>query len=97
IRWYKKSYRDDSRIKEIVLLGNRDKTIADDQSVTYLRSHYQPRSGADYEAWVVFPVPWPRERGFVDSNYVKGAIHISFRNEEHFGRIWDFLQKAETG
>ena len=91
IRWYKKSYSDDKdRFNEIVLLDNSEKTIADDVAVIYLRSHYQPRSGADYEAWVVFPVPWPRQRGLEDSSYVKGAIHISFRREEHFDQLWPF-------
>jgi hypothetical protein len=98
IRWYKKSYLDDKdRFKEIVLVDNSDKTISDDQSVIYLRSHCQPRSGADYEAWVVFPVPWPRQRGLEESNYVKGAIHISFRNEKHFERIWDFSRTPNKG
>lgn len=98
IRWYKKSYLDDKdRFKEIILLDNGEKTVADDQSVIYLRSHYQPRSGADYEAWVVFPVPWPRQRGLEDSSYVKGAIHISFSHEEHFKEIWDFSRTPNKG
>ncbi len=96
IRWYKKSYvANEDRFKEIVLLHNNEKTIADDQSVIYLRSHYQPRSGADYEAWAVFPVPWPRQRGNEESNYVKGAIHISFRNQKHFEEIWDFSKTPD--
>jgi hypothetical protein len=34
----------------------------------------------------MFPVPWPqRARG---STYVKAAIHISFRTDADFHRIW---------
>jgi hypothetical protein len=34
----------------------------------------------------MFPVPWP-QRGF-RSDYIKGAIHISFRDETDFDRVW---------
>jgi hypothetical protein len=37
----------------------------------------------------MFPVPWPARA--YDENHVKGAIHISFRRESEFRKIWDFL------
>ena len=88
IRWFKKRYSDRELFKEIILFNNGDKTIADDQPKIYLQSYYQPRAGADYEAFVVFPVPWP-QRG-LGSDYVKGAIQISFSREEYFDRLWSF-------
>lgn len=87
IRWYKKSYRNDTDLfREIILFDNSAKTIADSEPQIQLSSHYQPRGGEDYDAFVMFPVPWP-QRGF-GSDYVKGAIHISFRDQLDFDRIW---------
>jgi hypothetical protein len=68
-----------------VLFDNSKGVIAGDEDKILLVSHYQPRH-EDYEAFVVFPVPWP-QRGF-GSDYVKGAIHISFRREVDFEKLW---------
>ena len=91
IRWYKHSYKDDKRFpglfEKIVLFDNERGVILDDEPKIHLSSHYQPRND-DYEAFVIFPVPWP-QRGF-GSDYVKGAIHISFRFESYFDKIWSF-------
>ena len=83
IRWYKKSYED--RIDDIVLFDNRRGTIPNDVESIRLGSYYQDRS-QDYNAFALFPFPWP-QRGY-GSQYVKGAVHVSFRSEVDFSRIW---------
>jgi hypothetical protein len=85
IRWFKSSYQKNPGTDHIVLFDNRSGVIADDVKAIYLSSYYQDRN-ADYEAFVMFPYPWP-QRGF-GSDYVKGAIHISFRKELDFSKIW---------
>lgn len=86
IRWYKESYFENKDLfPNIVLFDNSDGTIAGDEPQIHLSSHYQERAG-DYEAFILFPVPWPT-RGF-GSDYVKGAIHISFRNRKDFEQLW---------
>jgi hypothetical protein len=70
----------------IVLFDNRDGTIANDDKLIMLSTHYDARPGQDYEAFMMFPFPWPK-RGF-GTDYVKGAIHISFRKDEEFELIW---------
>ncbi len=93
IRWFKRSYREDPVTKKaqpifdkIVLFDNTAKTIPDMEGTIYLKSNYQSRDD-DYEAFVIFPVPWP-QRGF-GSRYVKGGIHISFRHQEQFEAVWN--------
>jgi hypothetical protein len=94
IRWYKKRYVENKEIfKEIVLFNNSDKTIAEDPVEIHLEDHFQVRGGSDYDAFVVFPVPSLRRDK--SSDYVKGAIHISFRYEEDFDRIWNFSVTPE--
>ncbi len=85
IRWYKNGYKAEPWFKDVVLFDNRDHTIAGDEDQVLLASHYQPRD-QDYEAFVMFPFPWP-QRGF-GTDYVKGAIHISFRHQSDFERLW---------
>lgn len=90
IRWYKRSYFDDqSLFKDILLFNNKAGTIAGSEAKVHLNSHYQPRGDEDYEAFAVFPVPLSR-RG-LSSDYVKGAIHISFRREADFEQVWSFI------
>jgi hypothetical protein len=81
IRWWESNYKD----KEIVLFDNSDKTVPDAPGELMLRDYYQYRDG-DYEAFVVLPVPYP-QRAF-GSNYVKGAIQISFSSKYDFESIW---------
>jgi hypothetical protein len=83
MRWYKHDYFRE----EIVLFDNSKGVIPDGESDVMLRSYYQERED-DYEAFIIIPVPWP-QRAF-GSGYVKGAIHISFRDQEQFHRIWNF-------
>jgi hypothetical protein len=85
IRWYESFYRDLPDFDKIVLYDNRKGTIAGEQDLIYLQSHYQARDD-DYQAFATFPVPWPH-RG-IGTDYVKGAIHISFRKQEGFSQIW---------
>ncbi len=89
IRWYKHQYSEPEKdlLPKILLFDNSDGAIPDDEPKIYLNSHYQLRSD-DYQAFVIFPVPWPR-RGF-GSDYVKGAIQISFRRETDFEKLWTF-------
>ncbi len=87
IRWFKKSFRElpDHSFDRIVLFDNQGGVIADAEKKILLASYYQDRAD-DYEAFVIFPVPWPH-RG-AGSDYVKGAIHISFRRQPDFETIW---------
>jgi hypothetical protein len=86
IRWYKKTYRDDlAAFSNIVLFDNQSGTIEGDETTILLKSHYQPRN-EDYQAFVVFPIPWPRRSANPEA--VKGAIHISFRDFAHFEHFW---------
>ncbi len=85
-RWYKRSYRDNDDVyKKIVLYANDNSAVSIPgvQGEIYLDEYYQKREG-DYEAFVVFPVP----QRFRDGAYVKGALHISFRLESDFKKIW---------
>ncbi|MBV9772193.1 MAG: hypothetical protein JOZ32_21655, partial [Bryobacterales bacterium] len=87
ILWYEHKFHDDlNAYNKIVLFDNGSDTIAGDEKTILLASHYQPRQQEDYQAFVVLPLPWP-QRGF-GSDYVKGAIHISFRTDEEFEQIW---------
>ncbi len=95
IRWYEDKFKTEfgDKYNQIVLLDNSTGTIADDEKQILLASHYQPRN-EDYEAFVVFPVPWP-QRG-EKSDYVKGAIHISFRKQIDFENIWGYHPPKAT-
>ena len=85
IRWFESFYRDLPDFEKIVLYKNTRGDIAGEQDLIYLQSHYQARDD-DYQAFAIFPVPWPH-RG-IGTDYVKGAIHISFRKQEGFNQIW---------
>lgn len=85
IRWYNSQYDDRGKDDKIILFDNSKDTIPGDEARVMLDSHYQERD-QDYKAFVMFPVPWP-QRAF-GSRYIKGAIHISFRDDEDFDKIW---------
>jgi hypothetical protein len=82
IRWYESFYQG----QNILLFDNTGGTILGVPSQLRLDDYYENRH-ADYQAFVVIPVPHP-QRAF-DSKYVKGAIHISFATNEDFARIWN--------
>jgi hypothetical protein len=82
IRWYEIGYRK----QNIRLFDNSDKTIPDAPKDIMLDNYYEERQD-DYQAFIVIPVPQP-QRAF-GSNYVKGAIHISFSSTTDFRRIWN--------
>ena len=86
IRWYESAYRRLPDFDKIVLFDNSLHLVPGDDAMFLLKDHYQVRAGEDYHAFVVMPVPSPR-RGF-GSDYVKGAIHVSFRDESDLGYIW---------
>jgi hypothetical protein len=88
IRWHKRSYDKGDLSKKITLFDNSAGTIPEELPQIPLNSYYQPRGGEDYEAFVVFPVPLS-QRG-LDSDYVKGAIHVSFSRETDFDWVWSF-------
>jgi hypothetical protein len=92
IRWHKLSYDKGALSKEIILFDNSAGTIPDEVAKIPLNSYYQARGG-DYEAFVVFPVPLS-QRG-LESDYVKGAIQISFSRETDFDLIWSFKPTPE--
>ncbi len=81
IRWYETGYRN----KNVLLFDNSDKTIPDAPKAVMLDAYYEYRHD-DYEAFIVIPVPQP-QRAF-GTNYVKGAIHISFSSKTDFSEIW---------
>lgn len=94
IRWFKKSYTvDDALFRKIILFDNSAGTIADSEATIHLNSHYQTRGGEDYEGFAVFPVPLSR-RG-LSTEYVKGAIHISFSRQTDFELVWSFTCTRE--
>ena len=70
------------RLSCSTIRSERSRTM---RSRSCCRATYQPRD-EDYEAFVVFPVPWPR-RSFQE-NRVIGAIHVSFHQEGDFEHIW---------
>jgi hypothetical protein len=70
----------------IVLFDNRHGTIAGDDDLIRLDTHYEARPGEDYQAFVMLPFPWP-QRDF-GTDYVKGAVHISFRTDQDFECVW---------
>jgi hypothetical protein len=81
IRWYESYYKG----KGILLFDNSDGTIPNVPTQLRLDDYYEDRH-ADYQAFVVLPVPQP-QRAF-GSKYVKGAIHISFGSNEDFASVW---------
>jgi hypothetical protein len=85
IRWYKSAYGGRADYNTIVLFDNSEGTVAGDEDQILLSTHYQPRH-QDYQAFIIFPLPWP-QRGY-GSDYVKGAIHISFREDADLEAIW---------
>ncbi len=86
IRWWCEDFR--KRDDKILLFDNSKGVIADAEDKIMLRNYYQDRAG-DYGGFVIIPLPWsPRSH----SKYVKGAIHISFRDP---GDIFDVWKKDE--
>jgi hypothetical protein len=82
IRWWCDAFR--QQAEKILLFDNSKGTIADAEDKLMLRSYYQDRAG-DYGGFVIIPLPWsPRSH----SKYVKGAIHISFREVRDIFDIW---------
>jgi hypothetical protein len=93
IRWYLGKFLDEPR--DIVLFDNKKNTIiADDDEIILLKTHYQARPGQDYQAFVMLPLPWPQRGSGTD--YVKGAIHISFYDEDDFKCIWKNDAQGES-
>jgi len=98
IRWYLSTFQkqpEDRKPEDrkIVLFDNSEKVIADDDKLIMLGTHYQARTGQDYQAFIMLPIPWP-QRGF-GTDYVKGAIHISFNDDDDFQRIWKEKEKYQ--
>jgi hypothetical protein len=84
--WFQSDYREPlSDFEKIILF--QESPIPDEKGPIRLRDYYQPRPDEDYQSFIILPVPSPR-RGF-GTDYVKGAIHISFRENEDFASIWN--------
>jgi hypothetical protein len=95
IRWYKTSWHNaESEFKDIILYANGNGFIPGGEVDLKLASYYQARED-DYEAFVIFPVPWP-ERAF-GSGFVRGAVHISFRHQDDFEEIWAINETDDPG
>jgi hypothetical protein len=84
IRWYLSAYNDQREY--IVLFDNTGGTVAGDKRRWLLSEYFQARQKEDYDAFVMFPFPWPR-RGY-GGKHVKGAIHISFQEDADLGKIF---------
>lgn len=82
IRWYKKVY---DALNSVVLFVNDHDQIPGEIKALLLKDYYQWRD-SDYEAFVMFPVPWPRRE--LVGDYVKGAIHVSFKRQADFELLW---------
>ena len=82
LRWWSSAF--EGIAEQILLFDNSKGIIADAEPKMMLSSYYQDRSG-DYGGFVIIPLPWPH-RAF--SKYVKGAIHISFRDANDIFAIW---------
>lgn len=88
ILWYQSFYK--TQAQNITLYDNTDGTIASEPKRPLRLGDYYEGRQADYQAFVIFPVPQP-QRG-AGSDYVKGAIHISFNTDKAFQRIWSVPQ-----
>lgn len=84
--WYLSDYRKVRSHFDKIILFEKEGTIPDERGPYRLQDYYQPRPQEDYGAFIILPVPFPR-RGFT-SDYVKGAIQISFREDNDFKAIW---------
>jgi hypothetical protein len=84
IRWWVSSYQ--AEAERILLFDNSKGTIAGAEERILLSNYFQDRSGGGYGSFIVIPLPWP-QRSY-GSKYVKGAIHISFRDEVDTYNIW---------
>ncbi|MDR3577419.1 MAG: hypothetical protein P4L50_26450 [Anaerolineaceae bacterium] len=94
IRWYKHAYIEHEKYKEIELFDNASGKIPGGEVKIMLSNYYQQRED-DYNAFVIFPIPWP-QRAY-GSGCVRGAIHISFRKLGDFEQIWKIRHAdAET-
>ena len=92
--WFQSDYREPpSDLEKIILF--QESPIPDEKGPIRLRDYYQPRPQEDYEAFIILPVPSPR-RGF-GTDYVKGAIHISFRENDDFAAIWNAAEMKPKG
>ncbi len=58
--------------------------------IPLLKSYYQRRDSADYEGFVILPIPWIR-RG-EDRDYQRAGILISFRKSIYMDALWSGLE-----
>lgn len=93
IRWYVTSFKSSGAFDKLVLFDNARGTVAGDEKEISMKSHYEDRND-DYEAFVVFPLPWPQRAA--DSPYVRAAVHVSFGKESHFRHIWPAAKIDES-
>jgi hypothetical protein len=89
--WFQSTYHD-LEFDKIVLL--KEGSIPDEKGDILLKDFYQKRPQVDYKAFIILPVPSPR-RG-LGSDYVKGAIQISFQTNEDFESIWKGNEMSPT-
>ena len=83
--WYLSDYRKAPFTYEKIVLF-QESPIPDEKSPILLKDYYQTRQFEDYEAFIILPLPSPR-RGY-SSDYVKGAIQISFRRALDLSLLW---------
>ena len=92
--WYLSDYRKAPFTYEKIVLF-QESTIPDEKGPILLKDYYQARQDEDYEAFIILPLPSPR-RGF-GSDYVKGAIQISFRRASDLSLLWKTDAMKPTG
>jgi hypothetical protein len=83
--WYLSNYREDFTFEKIVLF--QESPIPGEKGPILLNDYYQGRQHEDYKAFIILPLPLPRRDP--NSDYVKGAIHISFRHPWDLSRFWN--------
>jgi hypothetical protein len=76
-----------------IVLDNRKGTIPAPPQELPLSQYFETRSSADYEAFIVLPMPW-NHRGTV--GHRRGAIHISFKKAYYMDLLWANLERYDA-
>ena len=88
-RWWRKQWSG----KSILLIGAKEHPAFPERVV--LDQFFEYRAPADYEAFVILPVPWALRGG--DGDARRGVILISFRKEADLDRLWSGLDLVPGG
>lgn len=93
--WWRKSYE---KCQDKIVLIDNDFLAPGSRELRYpalaagkllLRDYVQWRGKADYEAFIVLPLPWLHRDP--DGDLRKAGIHISFKHEDDLKLLWNSL------